>query len=113
MEGITWKDSLKTVFEDFNSADEIDPNGFHDLLRGQGVVVHESIEEDFKALEPEGKKEVIEFLWRLAHQDDLSPEDRLKLYADIAKRHERYFEWEEVGRPGNWWDQIKNIFGSG
>jgi hypothetical protein len=109
MSGITWKDSLKTVFEDFDSAAQIDPNGFHDLLRGQGIVVHASIEEDFKALEPQGKKEVIELLWRLAH--DL-PEERLKLYADVAKRYEQYFEWEEVGLPGNWWDQIVGTTGS-
>lgn len=100
MSSITWKDSLKTVFEDFGSAAEIEPTEFHALLRGKGIAVHEDIEEDFRALKLEEKKEVIKFLWGLARLDELPPEERRALYARVARHYEILFEWEDVRAPG-------------
>jgi hypothetical protein len=101
---MTWKDSLIAVFEGFNSAEEIDPDNFLNLLRKKGVLVKD-FKESFNELAPGKKKEVIEDLWKLAHQDDMSPTKRLELYDRVAGRYERFFEWEETSFPGDGWGQ--------
>ena len=113
MSGITWKDSLKTVFEEFAPADNLDSllvllgekekedlDSFPDLLSEEGMVAPEG----FNTLGEERKKEVILDLWKLAHLDKLSSDERLALYAKVADSYERFFEWEEESIPPGWED---------
>ena len=101
MSGATWRESLKTVFKDINSAADVDPDGFVEMLRDNGIAVHDDIEKSFDALESaKEKKEIIRFLWDLAHLDELGAEGRRDLYDRVARHYELLFEWEEVGAPG-------------
>jgi len=100
MSSIAWKDSLKAVFKEFASFNDVPPEEFLDLLREGKIVVGESSERNFQELAPKEKEEVIRDFWNLAHQDELLPEERLALYARMADRYERFFEWEEERFPG-------------
>jgi hypothetical protein len=101
MSEATWKESLKTVFKDIDSAANVDPDGFVELLRNNGIAVHDDIEKSFDTLESvKEKREIVQFLWELAHLDELEPGKRHDLYDKVAKHYELLFEWEEVDAPG-------------
>ena len=77
---MTWKDSVRAVFKGFESVDDIDVDQWEDLLSKGGVKLSEDLKRKFAALGEAKRKEVVELLWGIAHEDELSPEQRLEMY---------------------------------
>ena len=86
---MTWKDSLKAAFKDVDSVDDIDLDKWEDLLSDAGIEVHENVKESFEASEEAEKKEVLEILWGMAHEEELSLQERVALVEKMANRHAR------------------------
>jgi hypothetical protein len=97
--GTPWQEAFGTVFEGFNTFQEaIESNVFAMRL---GKVMQQDIVDRFTQLDEDNQNGFIEDMWQLTHQAEIGDRQELTaLYVRIAKRCEKFFEWEEDDSPG-------------